>query len=174
MTKAELQVLIDTIDTTGNQGTTGQELKNIFEALKEEMFDYIEVEIPFNEVRNLDVAPKVLIPSTINENEFLIFKGILKINQVGTHFTEGNIRLYDGNFERGMIIDKSFPTLNNAVVYFSSENYNKENVLMDTTTKLVLNPQINAKSLNMFTLDYLGPGDGNMKAFIWYKYVELI
>lgn len=42
MTKAEIQVLIDQIDTTGSEGTTGQELKNIFE----ELLNNLEVENP--------------------------------------------------------------------------------------------------------------------------------
>lgn len=33
MTKAQIQALINQIDTTGNSGTTGQELKDIFEAM---------------------------------------------------------------------------------------------------------------------------------------------
>lgn len=45
ITKTALQALIDQIDTTGSEGTTGQELKNIFEAIKNEMFEYNEVTI---------------------------------------------------------------------------------------------------------------------------------
>lgn len=40
ITKTQLQSLIDKIDTTGNEGTTGQELKDIFEALKDVVPNY--------------------------------------------------------------------------------------------------------------------------------------
>lgn len=38
MTSAELQALIDNIDTTGSEGTSGQDLKDIFEAIKVDLY----------------------------------------------------------------------------------------------------------------------------------------
>lgn len=175
MTKAQIQALINQIDTTGNNGTTGQELKDIYEAFKNELFDYKEISIPFNDIQQLDTFGKNLLVEPLGANQEVQFYGIIKYNSGTTPFNEGEIVIHKNDFANGIRIQKSFLTGSDKIVYFSSENFIQDKILIDASTKPVLIPQNSGMgTLSLFSTDYFGnAGDGNMKVYLWWRIVEL-
>lgn len=172
MTKAEIQALIDNIDTTGNQGTTGQELKDIYEAFKNELDDYIEINISSYDIQSIDSVPILLLPAP-NVGEEFQFRGMIKFYQNGVAFNNGELVIYRNDFAKGIRIEKTFLSGSDKIVCFSSENFIQDNVLIDTTTKPVLIPQPIQQPLAMFSTDYFGVGNGSLKIMLWYKAIPI-
>jgi hypothetical protein len=99
MTKEEIQTLINNIDTTGNRGTTGQELKNIHEAFKNELDEYTEITLTDTQIKTLNWSTGFELLPAPGENKYFSKISILaefipdEENPIAFEFSDDSIWL---------------------------------------------------------------------------------
>jgi hypothetical protein len=173
LTLGQFQNLIDEIDNTGNHGTTGQELINLFNAIMQDRYDYAQVPISAAQLNALgsgalEVFPGPSSPTT----QYYDAKIILEFQAGSTPFTLTNVHSFLlGN----SYLSKTAFTLTNAFSILHADTKGELLASASFSDNILVRNKIgvgNGIYLSLYSTGgspTISSGNGTALAKIWFK-----
>lgn len=171
-TKAQIQALIDNIDTTGNSGTTGQELVDILEVLKTNALEYAEVSVSAAEIATSGNVGISLLPNSGAGKYYEVEKVLVETIQVTTPWTINEVNNPVMYFDGSVLPPVDISVITTAGSGQVAVNHNGAYVNKAGLTALVVAGNISdGGALKMYTWNNDNPtgGDNMLLVKIWYN-----